>query len=408
MVVKQTNLQEKRYLKGHKSGVKQIYFILSLINQFDTFDENTSLRFEMHYSDIKRMLNTNKRVIRSNEEVFEMLEKLSSVPMYWHSKVEEGLFVLLPYIKYDKKTGIYNFTLNDDIKPYLLELKRNVTTAFLNNFIHLKRSYSFDLYLLLKGIFNNYSINSEVKEAKVSIDEIRMLLGITDKYDTFFELKRWILIPTNKEINDYTDISFSYKIDKNSKRGKKITNLFFDIWSNKTDESEGEEEKETKQILVHSPNKYVQTSEKKDENLSKELKNLKKQKEQTEEDISVKFFEKVQEIAKIQFEKEVALLLAIIEINQELAKNIKQQVQEKHPLCSHNGTLSELLQTSSLYQSVVPSLIKEKYSNLFIETESYYEAKMAGINEQKEQHEAYLKELTTQIKKLEKQQKTPK
>ena len=54
----------------------------------------------------------------------------------------------------------------------------------------------------------------------MEVEKIKFFLGIEGKYPKFYEFKRWVLIPCQKEIEKFSDIKFEFMPAK--KRGKSI------------------------------------------------------------------------------------------------------------------------------------------------------------------------------------------
>ena len=51
----------------------------------------------------------------------------------------------------------------------------------------------------------------------LTVEKIKFHLGLEDKYNKFYEFKRWVLEPTKKELNTLTDIYIDYKVAKKEK-----------------------------------------------------------------------------------------------------------------------------------------------------------------------------------------------
>lgn len=95
----------------------------------------------------------------------------------------------------------------------------------LRNIINLKSRYSYILFLFLTEIRNSNRPNT----FSVSVDELKGLLNC--KAETYSKFKRFndlILKKSYQEINEKTDIKYSYTPDK-PKYGRKITSVTFSI-----------------------------------------------------------------------------------------------------------------------------------------------------------------------------------
>lgn len=96
----------------------------------------------------------------------------------------------------------------DDIKPYLSELKRNFSSYKLKNIVQLKSIYAIRLY---EWFVSWSSQNQYYKELEIA--ELREKLALDDKYSEISSLKKFVIEPAIKQINEKTDfqIDVSYK-----------------------------------------------------------------------------------------------------------------------------------------------------------------------------------------------------
>ena len=108
-----------------------------------------------------------------------------------------------------------------DVIPYLTTLMEsgNFTKYKLENVGGLKSAYSIRLYELLKQY-------ESFKTRKLTIDDLREILCLGDKYTAMRDFKRWVLDLAMKEINTHTDLKVSYE---NIKTGRKVTGFLFNI-----------------------------------------------------------------------------------------------------------------------------------------------------------------------------------
>ena len=131
--------------------------------------------------------------------------------------------VLVPTAKYIAKTGTVLMRLNEDAKPYLLQLRDMFTSFELSNILNLKSKYSIRIYQLMKS-------HSYRKELIITLDDLKYRLSLDDKkqksYRLFSNVSERVLKPAMKEINDKTDITIDYETIK---QGRKIYALRFKI-----------------------------------------------------------------------------------------------------------------------------------------------------------------------------------
>lgn len=151
----------------------------------------------------------------------------------------------------DKATISVNFT--EEIEPYLSDLSCRYTKYKLVNISNFKSDYSFRIYELLTQYRSSGS-------RKISIDELRKMLMIEDKYQTTKSLNQLLLKPCIDEINQYSDLKITYKP---LKQGVKITGYKFEIKSDKMQEIEQQIEESThEEINKIIKNKVAENIEK--------------------------------------------------------------------------------------------------------------------------------------------------
>ena len=127
----------------------------------------------------------------------------------------------LSYVEYNENDGSVNLSFDPRLKPYLLQLKREFTSYKLKNVMELKSGYSIRIYEILKKW-------QMIKEIDIPLNELREMVGATDKYREYHNFKKRVLTPAQNEIEEKTDISFEYK---EIKMGKRVVSIHFIIRS---------------------------------------------------------------------------------------------------------------------------------------------------------------------------------
>jgi plasmid replication initiation protein len=133
-----------------------------------------------------------------------MLEDGSETTISWIEK---------PYI--NKNSGIVKIRLDKDLKPFLLQLKKQFTHYSLYFVLAMQSQYSIRLYELLKS----YQYQ---RICEFDIDDLRLKLG-AENYQRYPDFRRFVLEAAIKEINELGDINAIYELEKEGKRYSKIT-----------------------------------------------------------------------------------------------------------------------------------------------------------------------------------------
>jgi plasmid replication initiation protein len=126
--------------------------------------------------------------------------------------------VLLRWInsaKISKKSGLVSVRISDDIKPYLLQLKDKFTQYELLYTLAMKSQYSIRIYELLKSY--------EYRRGQAfDIDDLKRRLG-AENYGRFADFKRKVLDISMREINELSDLSVTYSLEKAGRRFSKVS-----------------------------------------------------------------------------------------------------------------------------------------------------------------------------------------
>lgn len=139
-------------------------------------------------------------------------------------KLESGRETLLRWIqKANIENGVLTIRLDNDMKPYLLQLQKNYTQYDLIFTLTFKSKYSVRLYELIKSIHYD---ESQPYSRTYSVEELIALLN-AEKYSTFSDFRKRALDPAIDEINAISDKAVYYEVAKKS--GKKITHLTLHI-----------------------------------------------------------------------------------------------------------------------------------------------------------------------------------
>ena len=145
---------------------------------------------------------------------------------------------------YEDNKGRITLQLHPELKGFFLELKEKFTSYQLENVVRLNSVYSIRIYELLKQY-------ERIRKRKLTLEELRYFLGIEkDKYIQYGHLKNKVLLVAQKEINEKTDIQFTFN---EIKTGRKVTGFEFDI------KSSTEEEKHSIEPTIDSLNSEEDT-----------------------------------------------------------------------------------------------------------------------------------------------------
>ncbi|MGE6504271.1 replication initiation protein [Bacillus wiedmannii] len=124
---------------------------------------------------------------------------------------------------YNRNMGTIDLRFDPLLKPFLLELSNKFTSYRLANVIKLKSTYAIRIYELLKQY-------EHIKKRTISLENLRYYLDAIDVYPNYANFKQRVLNPSQKELNQKTDISFEFE---EVKLGRKVQKIRFIIHSQK-------------------------------------------------------------------------------------------------------------------------------------------------------------------------------
>ena len=226
VVVKSNRLIET----GYKLGKREQYFILYIISRLDSMRQNDFRKYELSFSEIKRILNYDgiKR-LANRDAVFDIMNNLNRTPIYWekndeHGELEErGQMTWISSLKHNVKKDTFTFNFDPSLKPFLLQLEEYFTKYALHNVKNFSKSHSIRMYEILK-------VYERQRRVEFTVEKLKFFLGVSNKYGKFYELKRWILDPTKEELKAFTDIRFEYRVAQ--KHRKTVLSIEFFIYPN--------------------------------------------------------------------------------------------------------------------------------------------------------------------------------
>ncbi len=194
LVVKHNDLIHKSRFNLSLQEQRIILYLISKIKpddsslksyEFDiqSFCEIIGIEASGNYSAIKKVL------LSLYRKGFELESETSWRPVNWITK---------PIVY--KQSGIVSLKLDEDLMPFLLDLKNNFTAYELYSILNFKSKYSVQLYELLKS-------NEFKRVFQFKIDMLQSQLS--SNYERFFDFKRRVIEPSLIEINEQTELDVS-------------------------------------------------------------------------------------------------------------------------------------------------------------------------------------------------------
>lgn len=211
-LVKVSNsLVESFVSKSNAVALKMLFYIAKQQHK----DSEKITTFTLSLDDFADYCNLDHRTIRDNIKAMQR----TSVTFVEHDskgrkKLEEHI-VLIPRAKYEYTHKTIEIDMYKKILDLIVEVEVRFTTIDVKNVMELESKYSIRMTMILEQIFG-FEGNPEhwdVKQQKTfTLDDLNDMFDT--KYKRFADFERNILKPTKAEMDDKSEISFEFIINK--------------------------------------------------------------------------------------------------------------------------------------------------------------------------------------------------
>jgi plasmid replication initiation protein len=114
--------------------------------------------------------------------------------------------------KYLDGEGVVKLCFDPLLKPYLLQIKSRFTSCRLEMLLSFKSQYTMRFYMLIKQY-------EKMRVRDIPVDELRKIIGLgANQYKLYNDLKRFIIIPVQKELQEKSDLYFDFEEIKQGRR----------------------------------------------------------------------------------------------------------------------------------------------------------------------------------------------
>ena len=197
----------------YKLTLEEQRLILLTIAQIDVDDED----FKTYKIDLKNLENKVDKKINKNRMKNLAFNIMKKPFMLKETKAVYNFFAKVEPIEEESALKVQ---FHPDLKPFLLDLKKEFTKYSLNFLLNLQSVYAVRLYQLLKQY-------QTIGKRTFNVDELREILQTPKSYSNFADFERKVLNIAQKEINKKTDIKISWEVTKRIRR--KIVEIKFTI-----------------------------------------------------------------------------------------------------------------------------------------------------------------------------------
>ena len=191
------------------------FFIISKLRK-----SHTSLVYELNISELSALTKNKYNLPRLVEATEGMISRV-----FYASSPEEGLtqFSLLQSCNYPlDDPGTIKVMLTEAVLCHLFDLKKNFTSFGLQAALLLTSKFAKRIYPMC----SQWKDKGETK--KYEIEGFKRMLGLIDdegneKLKEINDLRKTVLEPSVKQINEHTELHISYELEKVRKRYKYVT-----------------------------------------------------------------------------------------------------------------------------------------------------------------------------------------
>lgn len=198
--------------------VQQQKIVLYLISQIQPQDEDFRL-YEFSIPEFCRATGIDATSGENYKDLKKAIQEIRDKSIW--ITLEDGSMVTLSWIEKAKikpQSGKIEIRLDQDMKPFLLQLKKNFTQYELIWTLHFKSKYTIRLYELIKSVHYN---ELETYEREFDVKQLCQAMG-AEGYKQFCAFHSRALKPAVKEINEYSDKSLIYDLIKQGRTVEKI------------------------------------------------------------------------------------------------------------------------------------------------------------------------------------------
>lgn len=237
-VVKSNELIQQR---THMLSVQEQKIILFLISQLKPeqkeFDYQT---FDI--IDFCDMCGIDHSSGKNYSDLRKAIKNLRDKSMWVIGKETDTLMSWISNAQIEKNNGKIKIRFDEEMKPYLLELKNRYTQFDLIFTLGMKSKYSVRLYEILKS----YEKTNEPVEFSLT----RFKEAVGAEYERWVDIRRFVVEPAIKEINRLTDLSV---LHTTKKKGKSVTGITFILRAKRSFEEQVDTYREIYKTLDKEP-----------------------------------------------------------------------------------------------------------------------------------------------------------
>ena len=142
-------------------------------------------------------------------------------------------FIKIPWVtrcEYKADVGVA-LKLNEELKPFLINLKDHYTQYTLGEVLAMKSVYAIRIFEILQSKIMSGTVPKKGTHIVISVDELRECCACEDKYPAFGNFKNKVLDKAKDEINRVSTYDLTYTYQKAGHAVKAIDFFIISKWS---------------------------------------------------------------------------------------------------------------------------------------------------------------------------------
>jgi plasmid replication initiation protein len=209
-VVKSNELIQK---SRFNLNVQEQKIILYLISKIKPEDLNLK-EYNFKITDFCRVCGLSDDSGGNYKYIKDTIKTLSDKSVWIEMGKTEKLLRWIYTAEISQQSGLIIIRISDDVKPYLLQLKEKFTQYELLYTLAMKSQYSIRLYEILKSYEYRHGQTFRIDELKKKLN--------AENYERYADFKRKVLDISMREINELSDLTVTYSVQKEGRKFNKI------------------------------------------------------------------------------------------------------------------------------------------------------------------------------------------
>jgi len=202
------NFIDSTIAKSNKNAIKTIYYLASILENFDQLEEQEDKTLLNITIDTRQMLKYTEMSLPDIRRNLKAMQETSISFINEKEGIEEGVN-LLPLYKFVYGKHQIKISLFAQIAKMVVDVKSSYTFLNTKELMNLKNKHSLRLLPLLNTIAG---YGKDVgKRKRMTLEELNEFFGT--KYKNLYEIERKILIPVKEELDSSSKLSFVYDIN---------------------------------------------------------------------------------------------------------------------------------------------------------------------------------------------------